>query len=108
MTAVKETRELFLSHFARLDEKPGRSEDSWLREIRRDAIGRFAALGFPTTRLEDWKYTSVAPIARIPFQAAEQTWQPGTAAETTDVQLAQSHRLHSTFSSQLTAESFVQ
>jgi len=93
MTAVKETRELFLSHFARLDEKPGRREDSWLREIRRDAIGRFAALGFPTTRLEDWKYTSVAPIARIPFQAAEFRWDGLTEERLAELPLA-----HSAFS----------
>src|SRR5437868_338130 len=32
---------------------------------------RFAQLGFPTTRDEEWKFTSVTPIARIPFRLAE-------------------------------------
>lgn len=74
MTAVKETPNLFLSQFARLEEKLAREGEAWLHKIRTDAIGRFAALGFPTTKLEEWKYTSVAPIAKIPFRAAEFRW----------------------------------
>ena len=38
--------------------------------LRRDAFARFTALGFPTTRDEAWKYTSVAPIAKTPFRPA--------------------------------------
>jgi Fe-S cluster assembly protein SufD len=33
-------------------------------------MDRFEALGFPTTRSEAWKYTSVAPIARVAFEPA--------------------------------------
>jgi Fe-S cluster assembly ATP-binding protein len=55
-------------------EKLGRDGDAWLHRVRKDAIRRFAELGFPTTRLEEWKYTNVAPIARIPFKAAELRW----------------------------------
>ena len=36
---------------------------TWLSEIRQAAIDRFAAVGFPTRRDEDWHFTSVAPIA---------------------------------------------
>jgi Fe-S cluster assembly protein SufD len=43
---------------------------AWLAPIRRTAIDRFAAAGFPTPRTdEDWHFTSVAPIA-------EQDWTP--------------------------------
>lgn len=41
----------------------------WLRRRRDQAFERFAALGLPTTRDEDWKYTSVAAIARRVFRA---------------------------------------
>ena len=34
---------------------------------RRAAIARFAELGFPGTRNEDWKFTSVAPLVRTPL-----------------------------------------
>lgn len=42
----------------------------WLRRLRRAASVRLSQEGFPTIRDEDWKYTNVAPIARIPFQPA--------------------------------------
>ena len=46
-------------------------EAKWLRDLRERAIERFAALGFPTTRHEEWKYTDVRPIAR--FEAQRET-----------------------------------
>ena len=44
-------------------------ESDLLRNAVHD-VEAFAELGFPTTRLEDWKYTNVAPIANGAFQAA--------------------------------------
>jgi Fe-S cluster assembly protein SufD len=41
---------------------------SFLERIREDARQRFSVLGYPTTRDEDWRFTSVAPIARTKFQ----------------------------------------
>ncbi len=38
--------------------------------LRARGRARFAALGFPTTRSEDWKYTNLAPLARQTFTAA--------------------------------------
>lgn len=38
--------------------------------LRERGMARFAALGFPTTRVEDWKYTNLAPIARQTFTLA--------------------------------------
>ena len=40
---------------------------AWLREIREGAIARFSALGFPTTKQEAWRFTSVASIAETHF-----------------------------------------
>ena len=51
----------------------------WLGDIRRDAFARFTALGFPTTRDEDWHFTSVTPIAERAFRSP----QPRTANSTT-------------------------
>lgn len=42
----------------------------WLRERRRTALARFAEQGFPSTREEEWKYTSVAAIERQAFKPA--------------------------------------
>src|SRR5712692_11457663 len=46
------------------------TEPSWLRNLRRKGIEHFADAGFPTTRDEDWKFTSVAPIADRHFAPA--------------------------------------
>ena len=40
----------------------------WLGELRRSAFDRFTALGFPTTRDENWHFTSVTPIAERKFK----------------------------------------
>jgi Fe-S cluster assembly protein SufD len=45
-------------------------DPAWLRQLRQRAISRFQQLSFPTIRDEDWKYTSVAPILRVPFRAS--------------------------------------
>jgi Fe-S cluster assembly protein SufD len=37
-------------------------------DLRRAARERFAELGFPTRKNEDWKYTNVARIAKTPFE----------------------------------------
>lgn len=42
----------------------------WLAALRDDAIGRFAAAGFPTPALEAWKYTNLTRLARTSFAAA--------------------------------------
>ncbi|MEK7402381.1 MAG: Fe-S cluster assembly protein SufD [Gemmatimonadota bacterium] len=39
----------------------------WVTRARRAGIERFAALGFPTTKDEDWHFTSPAPIAEAEF-----------------------------------------
>src|SRR5437899_8882867 len=42
--------------------------EPWLQQLRESAFQRFAELGFPTTRDEDWRFTNVAPIARTSFR----------------------------------------
>ena len=41
-----------------------------LEQARQAAIARFAALGFPTTADEEFRFTNVAPIAATPFDRA--------------------------------------
>lgn len=75
MSAATEARTAYLANFARLEkklqQKPGQDGDAWFHRVRRQAIERFAELGFPTTRLEEWKFTNVDPIARMPFHSSE-------------------------------------
>jgi Fe-S cluster assembly protein SufD len=60
----------FVDQFSRYAETlPGRGI-SWLSQLRRDAIERFVAGGLPTTRDEDWKYTSLRAVESRRFEAA--------------------------------------
>jgi Fe-S cluster assembly protein SufD len=43
---------------------------SWVREARSAAFARFKERGYPTVRDEAWRETSVAEIARTPFERA--------------------------------------
>jgi Fe-S cluster assembly protein SufD len=42
----------------------------WLETLRRRAADRFAAVGFPTSRDEEWRFTPVAPIAKTSWREA--------------------------------------
>jgi Fe-S cluster assembly protein SufD len=46
-------------------------DPAWLTAMRRNALDRFRTLGFPTTREEEWRFTSVAPIAERRFVLAK-------------------------------------
>ena len=48
----------------------GARAPEWLARHRREALDAFEALGFPTTRLEAWRLTSVSPIASTAFTLA--------------------------------------
>jgi len=52
----------------------------WTWRSREAALARFAERGFPTTRDEEWKYTSVAAIERRPFRVATEAADGRTAA----------------------------
>jgi Fe-S cluster assembly protein SufD len=54
-------------------------EPEWLRLLRTTGMGAFEERGFPTTRLEDWRHTSVAPITRTEFH------RPPAAASVADL-----------------------
>lgn len=57
----------YLSTFAELEREPAGRGPAWVHGIRKEAIARFAELGFPSTRLEDWRYTNVAAITKVHF-----------------------------------------
>jgi len=57
--------ESYVAAFDAVSDEP--KVPAWVQSIRRAAFDRFATLGFPTTKNEDWHYTSVAPIAEHEF-----------------------------------------
>ena len=84
MTAVTEQTGIWLDSFG--NQAPAAP---WVQELREVAFQRFAELGFPTTRDEEWRFTNVAPIARG-------TWAVGQAdglpSDETQAHLAQHAR----------------
>ena len=41
---------------------------AWVFPLRKAGLARFAELGYPTLEQEDWRFTNVAPITRLPFK----------------------------------------
>jgi Fe-S cluster assembly protein SufD len=61
----------YLSAFERLDsERAG--QRSWLADLRKGGMARFSEIGFPTLKDEDWRFTNVTPITRLPFHPVVQ------------------------------------
>ncbi len=57
----------YIEEFTSFASNGGGSGPSWLLPVRRKALARFAQLGFPTPKNEDWHFTSVSPIAERSF-----------------------------------------
>jgi Fe-S cluster assembly protein SufD len=55
----------------------------WLEPARRAAAGRFAAVGFPPSRDEEWRFTPIGPIAKTTWRAS-----PGVAEKVSTDRLA--------------------
>ena len=50
--------DLYLKEFSRFEREAG--QPAWVLPLRKTGIARFAELGFPTPRDEDWRFTNVA------------------------------------------------
>ena len=71
MSSVAERLDPVLAEHGRFTQGRGASAPAWLRELRARAASRFTAVGFPTVRQEEWRFTNVAPIAATSFKLPE-------------------------------------
>ncbi len=71
MEAIARENDLYNASVESFAQMRFAGEPLWLAGLRREAFERFTALGFPTTKNEEWKYTSVGPIAKTPFRPAD-------------------------------------
>ncbi|MEO8371241.1 MAG: Fe-S cluster assembly protein SufD [Candidatus Solibacter sp.] len=76
MTAVSEQTGAWLELFTNQLPAP-----AWLQPLKSAAFARFSELGFPTTKNEEWRFTNVAPIARMKFVAGRQGVKASKFAE---------------------------
>jgi Fe-S cluster assembly protein SufD len=73
-------QEQYLADFRRIKASLPGSDLPWLNRARELALRKFADLGFPTTRDEDWKYTNVAALSKHAFAPASTTKSAVTAS----------------------------
>ena len=57
-------------------------QPAWVSPLRRAGITKFTATGFPTLQDEDWRFTNVAPLAKLPFRPVFQLSRDGLTRET--------------------------
>ena len=76
--AMKGT-DAYLAKFDRFEKEA--KQPSWLFPLRKAGLARFAEVGFPTLRDEDWRFTNVAPIAKLPFKPVFESSRNGFTPE---------------------------
>jgi Fe-S cluster assembly protein SufD len=74
----------FLDQFNTFSASVGAAAQPAAQVLRKNAIEHFSQLGFPTTKNEDWHFTSVAPIAEREF-----TFVPARTGDVSAADLAQ-------------------
>jgi Fe-S cluster assembly protein SufD len=72
--------EPFLEKFRRFESEP--QHPAWLLPLRKAGMARFAELGFPTVHDEDWRFTNVAPLAKLPFRPVSESADDAAAKST--------------------------
>lgn len=70
MSKAPDEKALYLSHFEESERDRGARRETPIDLLRKDGLARFMERGFPTMREEDWKYTSLAPLAKTRFRLA--------------------------------------
>src|SRR5438128_12344719 len=76
MTQPPDVKERYVADFRTFAGNGAGAAPPWLKEIRTQAIARFAELGFPTMKQEEWRFTNVAPIAEAEFTLAHTPRSP--------------------------------
>ena len=78
LETMKET-DPYLEQFQRFENEV--KQPSWLFPLRKAGIARFSELGFPTLRHEDWRFTNVAPIAKLAFKPVFEAGVDGVSSK---------------------------
>jgi len=58
------------------------SKPTWIFPLRKAGMARFAELGFPTLHHEDWRFTNLAPLVKLPFRPVFEPFADGLTKET--------------------------
>ena len=69
------TTQVIESRHPWLASMPAPAGPRWLQDLRERGAARFSALGFPTVRDEEWRFTNVTPVSTAEFRLADGTAQ---------------------------------
>jgi Fe-S cluster assembly protein SufD len=70
VTQILKEENQYQTAFRQLQQRTAPNNPAWFERLRESAMDRFEQLGFPSVKEEEWKYTNVAPISRLPFKPA--------------------------------------
>jgi Fe-S cluster assembly protein SufD len=68
MTQVVKEKNTYFSIDNLLAKTSANDHPAWLINLIENAGERYEKLDFPTTRDEEWKYTNIAPILKVPYR----------------------------------------
>ena len=68
MNPAPSLNDWYLSQFDAFEKTLNGESKSPLHALRREAMDKFRSVGFPTSRNEEWRFTNVAPIAKVGFK----------------------------------------
>lgn len=79
----KEAKEIqyYQSDFEAFSSNGASSAPAWLKDVRSMGISKFSALGFPTIKNEDWKFTNIVPMLKVPFRYASEHYRVNVTRE---------------------------
>jgi len=67
MSELKEIKDQYLKSYELFENGLNGDRISSISDLRKKAFGKFSELDFPTTKDEEWKYTSIAPLLEHNF-----------------------------------------
>jgi len=76
-----DAKDAYLSEYAAFAKDLDPRGPAWLRTARDAAIARFKETGFPPPKHEEWKYTNLGPLLRVPFRTSGAEAHDGVLAE---------------------------
>jgi Fe-S cluster assembly protein SufD len=68
MPTTEKNTQWYQTKFHEFEQGLNGEKSTPLHTLRRNAIEQFAAIGFPTTKQEEWRFTNVSPVSKIDFQ----------------------------------------
>ncbi|HYJ87519.1 MAG TPA: SufD family Fe-S cluster assembly protein, partial [Pyrinomonadaceae bacterium] len=89
-TELKALEKSYQETFRAMHDREPDTNVAWFDRLRRTAMEHFGELGFPSVKDEEWKYTNVAPIARMDFKpGADSATQRTDERELIDLGIAE-------------------